>query len=265
MTRALVRSLAAAAALGLLGCTVPVAGGLDEGDANKVVVALDGRGIGAEKEPDPLLEGRYRVLVSRQDASLAAVVLSQESLPPPPTPGVLDALGEGSLVPSRASEHAKLVAGTAGELERSLRAVDGVLGARVHLAVPARAPFEGVATDATPSASVLIRHRGATPPLVEKDIQSLVAGAVPGLTPERVSVVLTPTVAAPTPVERQLSSLGPITVTRGSVGTLRWVVGAVVLLNLTLIGLLLALWVKVRRTQAVLDDTRSATVATNAR
>lgn len=151
-------------ALGLLlfavaGCAVPIVNGADEADANRVVVALEENGIAADKEADPATEGRFRVLVARDDASGAAQVLKQESLPPPATKGVLEALGEGGLVPSRSAEHAKLVAGTAGDLERSLRAIDGVLSARVHLAVPAKTPFEGENKE-TATASVLIRHRG---------------------------------------------------------------------------------------------------------
>lgn len=256
MKDALARSLWLAAVLGVLGCAVPISGGLDESDANRVVVALDAHGIGADKEPDPATEGRYRVLVSRDDAAGAAQVLTQESLPPPRTPGVLDALGEGSLVPSRQSEHAKLVAGTAGDLERSLRAIDGVLGARVHLAVPNAAPFEP-GKDVGASASVLLRHRGSAPPVSPKDVQSLVAGAVPGLSADKVSVVVLASPPGARPPERELSRLGPISVTRGSIGALRLVVATVVLLNVALIALLLALWAKVRRTQAALDETRA--------
>jgi len=247
----------AAIATVLIGCAVPIAGSLEEADANRVVVALEGSGIAADKEADPAAEGHWRVTVARDDASGAAQVLEQENLPGPRSPGVLDALGESSLVPSRTAEHAKLVVGTAGDLERSLRAVDGVVGARVHLAVPARAAFEGSEKPEIATASVLIRHRGATPPLATRDVQNLVAGAVTGLDPVKVSVVQTPVILPARPHERELSRLGPITVTRSSLNPLRIGVGIVVLVNLVLIGLLLALWARVRRTQAVLEETRA--------
>ena len=244
-------------ALLVSGCAVPIVNSAEETDANRVVVALEESGIAASKEADPQAEGRYRVLVARDDASGAAQVLRQESLPPPATKGVLDALGEGGLVPSRSAEHAKLVAGTAGDLERSLRAVEGVLSARVHLAVPAKTPFEGESKDGA-TASVLIRHRGAAGPLTVSDVQSLVAGAVPGLAPDKVRVVLTAAPAATRPIDRELSRLGPITVTRGSLTPLRLAVAAVALVNLLLIGVLLALWAKVRRSTAALDELRQA-------
>ncbi|MBK7582304.1 MAG: hypothetical protein IPI67_19120 [Myxococcales bacterium] len=244
------------------GCSVPIVNGVEEGDATRVVVALEQGGIAAAKEADPQSEGRYRVLVARDDASGAAQVLKQESLPPPETKGVLEALGEGGLVPSRTAEHAKLIAGMAGDLERSLRAVDGVLSARVHLAVPAKAAFDGEAKEPA-TASVLIRHRGATSPITPHDVQSLVAGAVSGLATDKVSVVMTPAPASDRPVDRELSRLGPITVTRSSLTPLRLSVAAVALVNLLLFGVLLALWAKVRRAHAALDELRAT--ATNPR
>ena len=90
------------------GCSVPVASGLSEPDANEVLVALEGGNVAAAKESDPTVEGRFRVTVSRDDASAAITILQQNNLPPPQAPGVLDTLGEGSLVPSRTAEHAKL-------------------------------------------------------------------------------------------------------------------------------------------------------------
>jgi type III secretion protein J len=244
-------------AVALGGCSVPIASGLEETDANRVVVALEESGIAADKEADPGAEGHFRVVVVRDDAAGAAQVLKQENLPPPRDPGVLDALGESSLVPSRTAEHAKLVAGTAGDLERSLRAIDGVLSARVHLAVPVKEAFESEQKTSAATASVLLRFRGATPPITQKDVQNLVAGAVSGLDPDKVAVVMTPAPSALHPLERGLSRLGPVTVTRSSLTPLRWLVGGVTLVNLILIGLLLALWAKVRRTQAALEQARA--------
>ena len=104
----------------LAACNVPIAVGLDENDANHAVVALEKSGVAADKERDPDSEGHWRISVARDDASSAAGILSSESLPPAASPGLLETLGQGSIVPSRASEQAKFVAGTSGELERSL-------------------------------------------------------------------------------------------------------------------------------------------------
>src|ERR1700689_2348524 len=118
-----------ALALALTACSVPVAGGLDEGDANRIVVALDRASVESTKETDPAIEGKFRVIVLRDDAARALVAMKGEELPRPKAAGVLDAVDKGALVPSAAQEHAALVAGMAGDLEKTLEGVDGVLSA----------------------------------------------------------------------------------------------------------------------------------------
>jgi type III secretion protein J len=237
-----------------VGCSSVVASDLPETEANRAVVALEEHGVSAEKERDPETEGRFRVSVGRDEAA-AAGVLSRASVPSRENPGVLQSLGSGSMVPSRLAEHARLLSGISGELEQSLQAVDGVVSARVHLAAPERSPFDEEAPS-RPSASVLIRHRGAAPPLAISDVQRLVAGAVPGLSPTDVSVVASPAPAGVRPVEKELRRVGPITVTRASLSPLRFVAGGAVLLNLALLGAVLLLWSKVRRTEDALGQAR---------
>jgi len=243
-----------AIALCLGACSVPVSAGLDEADASQAVVALEKSGIAAEKDKDPDHENAYRVLVARDDAASALGVLSQEGLPPRDAPGVLDALGRGSMVPSRLSEQAKLVAGTSGELERTLRAVDGIVSARVHLAVPPRDPLALGEHAPNASASVLLRHRGSAPPLALMEVQRLVAGAVPGLEASAVSVVMTPAPPRARLAERELARFGPLTVTRGSMTPLRVVLGVAVLANAVLLGCLVALWSRTRKLEEKLAD-----------
>jgi type III secretion system YscJ/HrcJ family lipoprotein len=230
-----------------VACSVPISAGLDEAGASQVVVALEKGGIAAEKQRDPERENAYRVLVARDDAASALTVLAQEGLPPHDAPGVLDALGRGSLVPSRLSEQAKLIAGTSGELERTLRGVDGVVSVRVHLAVPPRDPLSLTGGAPEASASVLLRHRGAAPPLALLEVQRLVAGAVPGLAPAQVSVVMTPAPPRTHLAERELARFGPLTVTKSSMTPLRLVLGVAVLVNAVLLGCLAVLWTRSRR------------------
>ncbi len=242
----------------LVSCNVPIAVGLDENDANHAVVALEKSGVAADKDRDPDSEGHWRVSVARDDASSAAGVLTSESLPPPASPGLLDTLGQSSIVPSRASEQAKFVAGVAGELERSLRSLDGVVSVRVHLAVPVQDALSPDEIPTPPSASVLLRHRGAQPPIATNDVQRLVAGAVPGLSPAQVSVVALPVPALGRLAERELSRFGPVTVTRGSVFPLRSIVGSALLLNLGLLGALIWVWARARRAESSLAEQRAA-------
>jgi type III secretion protein J len=207
--------------LALVACSVPVASDLDDLEANRVFVALSRLNIDATKEPDPTADGKWRVDVARDDVPRALSAMREEQLPRRAPPGVLDSIGKGALVPSDAAEHAQLMAGVAGDLERTIEGVDGILSARVHLSVPPASSLRE-AIPARATAGVLIEHRGATPPLSADSVQRLVAGGVAGLLATDVAVVMvarsTPTSAAETGA---LAHIGPIAVARASMRQLQ--------------------------------------------
>lgn len=243
-------------ALALLGagCAVPVAATLDEPEANRVVVALDQTGIDSSKEADPTTEGKFRVMVARDDVGRALAAMREEELPRPKARGVLESADHGQLVPSQAAEHAQIVVGMAGELEKTLSAIDGVLAARVHLNLPAREPLrDGPAAKAT--ASVLLEHRGTTPPLAPESIQRLISGGAPGVAAADVAVVFVPRTARAGAGRTDLAHVGPITVARGSMTTLKIAFASLALVVLALTAATLALWTrigKMRREQEAL-------------
>jgi type III secretion protein J len=242
-----------------LSCSVSVAEDLSEVEANRVISALGQHSIAADKAPDPAREGRYRVDIGQADLALAIGALEGAGLPSPASPGVLDSLGESGLVASRKTEQARLVAGTAGELQRSLGEITGVLGARVHLSVTEADPLAPPELRQPPSASVLIRHRTATPPLALADVQRLVAGAVSGLAPERVAVVFQPVSTPPIDTHNALVRFGPLSVTRSSVVALRVLLAGVVASNLLLLTALLFLWTRFRNARRAQRSSEGAT------
>jgi flagellar M-ring protein FliF len=74
-----------------------------------------------------------------------------------------------------------------GELSRTIRSLDRVEAARVHLVLPDRPLFSRDKVE--PSASIVLRVRGTLERAQVRAIRHLVATAVNGLKPERVSVV----------------------------------------------------------------------------
>ena len=74
-----------------------------------------------------------------------------------------------------------------GELARTIRAIDRVQMARVHLVLPERQLFSRDRPEA--SASIVLRVRGMLEPQQVRAVRHLVASAVNGLKPERISVV----------------------------------------------------------------------------
>lgn len=239
------------AALWLAGCAVPVAAGLDESDANRIVVALDRVKIEATKEIDPGVEGKFRVIVARDDAASALTAMQGEELPRPRPRGVLDAMDKGALVPSEAAEHAQLIAGLAGDLERTLEGVDGVLAARVHINVTAKDPLRDGPT-AKATASVLLAHRGSTPPITIDSVQRLVAGGVAGLSPFDVAVVAVPRPAPPAQ-SLELAHVGPIAVAQSSMRALRLALIGLVVIVAALASTTLVLYMRLARLRAERD------------
>ena len=74
-----------------------------------------------------------------------------------------------------------------GELARTIRAIDRVQAARVHLVLPERPLFSRDKVE--PSASIVLKVRGALETQQVRAIRHLIASAVNGLKPERVSIV----------------------------------------------------------------------------
>jgi type III secretion protein J len=222
------------------GCAVPIVGAMEDREATQVVVALEHGGIAGAKEEDPTVEGKFRVSVAKDDAAEALSILREEELPRAHPKGVLESMGQGSLVPSQLSEHAAHVIGLAGEIERTLLNVDGVLQARVHLNMPAAEPFRtGPLPKAT--ASVLIEHRGTAPPVTQEALQRLVAGGLPNLAPGDVTVVLVTRPSRALPSGDRLSTVGPFAVSRSSKRMLQGALlgGVLLVLALTLTCLIL--------------------------
>lgn len=173
--------------------------GLEERQANEVLVALDERGVAAAKAREDGAEERWRVEVERGDAARAQRVLSERDLPRSRPPGLAEVFGKGSMVPTPTEEHALLLHALTGELARSLEAVDGVVAARVHLGLREPDPLRPGERGA-PRASVLVKCRAAACGAVrslEPGLRAVVAGAVDGLEPSAVALVVTEAAESP--------------------------------------------------------------------
>ncbi|CAN5180569.1 flagellar basal-body MS-ring/collar protein FliF [soil metagenome] len=93
-----------------------------------------------------------------------------------------DALGTTSFV-----QNINHLRALEGELARTIRAIDRIQAARVHLVLPERPLFSRETPE--PSASIVVRVRGTLEPQQIRAIRHLVASAVNGLKPTRVSIV----------------------------------------------------------------------------
>jgi type III secretion protein J len=254
--RGLARVGALALALLAGGCTTNILHGIDERAANDAARALERAGIGAEKVAEESGGGpgggaRFILRVARGDGARALDLLRALGLPREARHGFAETYGQPSLIPTASEERARYVDALAGEIERTLESVDGVVSARVHLVLEEADPL---AVDAKPRAparaAVLLAARPGHTPLPREDVQRLVAGSVAGLDAAAVAVVVT---AAPAAAEEEpvLAAVGPLRVAAGSRGIL---MGALVA-AITLLALLAALLLVTARRLAALERT----------
>lgn len=93
---------------------------------------------------------------------------------------------EGSFGRTSFELNVNFVRAVEGELSRTIKYLQSVAEARVHIVMPERRPLMRNAPQ--PSASIMLRTRGSVGRPQVEAIQSLVASAVPGLSPERVTI-----------------------------------------------------------------------------
>jgi flagellar M-ring protein FliF len=151
-------------------------------DSAAIVKELDRQGVPYELRNDGNI-----IMVSKDRVAKLRMGLAEGGLPKGGGVGYeifdkSDALGTTSFV-----QNINSVRALEGELARTIRSIDRVQDARVHLVIPERPLFSRDKADAT--ASIVLKVRGALEPQQVRAIRHLVATAVNGLRPERVSIV----------------------------------------------------------------------------
>ena len=156
---------------------------LSEADKSKVVESLRQNGINVSLDV-----ATGEVLVPSTDYYQSKMLLAAEGLPES-LPNGYDSLDNIPMGTSRSVEAVKIRNGLENELARSINEISGILGARVHLAIPDKSVF--VRERGKPTASVFVKL-GAGRSLGENQIRAivhLVSSSVPNLPSENVTVV----------------------------------------------------------------------------
>lgn len=226
----------------LTGCSIELQHDLPEQDANDVYILLTKNGIAAKKERQ---EGgdtpMYMITVPKQDATQAAEMLKQHSLPRPRTDGLEIFIKNKGMVPTQTEERAMLLQALGGEVARALNQVDGVLSVQAIVMIPENNDLTQAENRPKPSASVLVRYRNTTdeqPPVSEDLVRRFVASAVPEMSPDKVTVLLsqsTPPAADVTPENRLQDVLG-LRMTAASATQFKLMVGLTALVMLGMAG-----------------------------
>jgi type III secretion protein J len=239
---------------------------LEEREANEILVALDEAKpspISAQKVPDGEGGGgnkgpRFKITVAAGDATRAFKLLSDNSLPRKKDSGLSDVFSGGGLVPTAGEEKAKMIVGVQGELARTLKSIDGILDARVHVVMPEDSVLRAKEEDkAVASASVwykyVPRDKAAVRPLSDEEVKQLVANSVERLKAENVKVIATPGLAMMNAVNSGdpdaaaaggLQSIVGITVARSDVNKLRGMIAGAIALIVLLTSIFLVALLK---------------------
>jgi flagellar M-ring protein FliF len=151
-------------------------------DSSAIVKELERQGIAYELRDDGAI-----VLAPKDRVPRLRMTLAEGGLPKGGGVGYeifdkSDALGSTSFV-----QNINHLRALEGELARTIRSLDRVQAARVHLVLPERPLFAREAPQA--SASIVLKIRGRLEPQQVNAIRHLAASAVNGLKPERVSIV----------------------------------------------------------------------------
>lgn len=155
---------------------------LDPADSAKIIQKLEAQSIPYQTGADgnTILVPEDKVLDVRmavaQDGVLTTSSVGYEIF------DRTDALGTTNFV-----QNINHVRALEGELARTIRAIDNVTAARVHLVLPQRQLFSR--DERLPSASIAVKTRGQLTAGQIQAVQNLVASAVPDLDPQRVSII----------------------------------------------------------------------------
>ncbi|MBI4183101.1 MAG: flagellar M-ring protein FliF [Proteobacteria bacterium] len=159
-------------------------GDLDPSDASQIVAQLE-----AKKIPYEIKANGSQIFVPADTVLQTRMALAQEGLPGGGSIGYevfdrRDPLGTTSFV-----QNINQLRALEGELARTIRSLQQVRAARVHLVLPRREIFTRERQE--PTASVVVTTRGGR--VLEKEqvraVQHLVAAAVPRLKPTSVTVI----------------------------------------------------------------------------
>jgi type III secretion protein J len=173
--------------LALAACKVELYSGLNEQEANEIVAALTAERLDAGKER--MDNNEWQVQIDQGNLAAALNVLRAQGLPRARYISMGDVFQKQGLVSTPSEERMRYIFAVSQELSQTLRSVDGVVDARVHVVVPANDPLNDKVRPS--SAAVFIKHRPDVDlRLLAPTVKDMVAHSIEGLDHDRVSLSL---------------------------------------------------------------------------
>jgi type III secretion protein J len=161
--------------------------GLSQRQANEMTAVLRNVGIDAKKVGRDA--DRFAVTAPRENFSQAIEVLRANGYPRDGYDTLGQIFKKEGFVSSPLEERARFMHAQSQEISNTLSSIDGVVVARVHLALPERDPLSDKVRPA--SASVFIKHRpGVDLSARVGQVKALVVNSLPDLPYDNVTVAL---------------------------------------------------------------------------
>ncbi len=234
------------------GARVELLTGISENEANEALAALLEAGIKAGKLPGK--DGMVSLDVEQSQVALAVGIMRAEGLPRERYAKMGEIFRKEGLISSPLEERARYLWALSQELSATVSQIDGVIKARVHVVLPEHSTGGDPALPS--SAAVFIKHK-ASSNLDDSvpQIKRLVSNSIPGLTSDKVSVILLPSGVkmAEVGTTQQLTTNAAINKNNVLRPETIWGLFAILALILTGIGVLA--W---RRWGKVLNDKQSS-------
>lgn len=170
----------------LAGCRTELLSGLSQRQANEAIALLQRNDIASQKKD--IGKGRFKIEVDRSDFPDAVGLLHRHQLPTKDDLSIADLFPTDSLVNSPAAERARLISGLEQRLEQTIRAIEQVLSARVHISYPLS---ERNDVDRTVHASIMVNYDGPlNDALLIQRLKQLVKNSFDALSYDNISVVV---------------------------------------------------------------------------
>jgi len=177
-----------------------IVNGLDEREANEIIVFLASKGITATKVQSTLGTGGgggpkvvlWDISVDSNQALEAMSYLNQAGLPRRKSQSLLNIFTGTGLVPSEMEQKIRYQAGLAEQIASTIRKIDGILDAEVQISFPEENPLNPNEKKQPITASVFVKHNGILDDPnahLRSKIKRLVAASVPGLDYNNVTVI----------------------------------------------------------------------------
>lgn len=171
----------------LSGCKVEVYSDLTERQANKMLSVLIKSGVRTTKKS--LGKGKYHIRVDSKELARAVEILDTAGLPGDDFVSMAELYKKEGMISSPMEERIRYMYALSQSIAETLTNIDGVLVARVHVALPESDKYSG---DARPtSASIFIKHlEGFSHSTAIPEMKRIVENSIEGLSYERIAIFM---------------------------------------------------------------------------